>query len=323
MLKTNWERTHHHPDIAEGILKKAVAQYSKEKIDGIKLLSNGCGNSNYHITFKSNSPVLLRIYLRDSLSLGKESNILKMLDHDIPIPKMFVSDSTKSTIPYSFSINQFVEGELMRDVVLRGTEKDIKECAYSAGEELSKLKNYEFDSAGFLTEYLEVNPFPNEGNLSEELKTMLSLDNAKTYIDENLQKKLNNIISRHPVNINSCNLVHGDYDPANIIVKKTDRKYKVAGILDWEFAFSGDSLFDVSNFIRYSHLLPTCYEESFISGLESNGISIPSTWEKDAKLIDLLSLLSLLNENSRSERPIMINDILSLIHYTVENFERF
>ena len=145
MLKTNWERTYQHPEVAKDLLKKAVSGYSTGIISNIKLLSNGCGNSNYRVTFKSSPAILLRIYLRDSLSMKKESKLLKMIDQDIPCPKMFLADSTKKTLPFFFSINQFVKGELMRDVILRGEKKDIQECAFSAGEELSKLKNYKFD----------------------------------------------------------------------------------------------------------------------------------------------------------------------------------
>ena len=323
MLKTNWERTYQHPEVAKDLLKKAVSGYSTGIIGNIKLLSNGCGNSNYRVTFKSSPAILLRIYLRDSLSMKKESKLLKMIDQDIPCPKMFLADSTKKTLPFFFSINQFVKGELMRDVILRGEKKDIQECAFSAGEELSKLKNYKFDSPGFLTEDLQITPFPGGRNLPAELKRMLSLDKAKKYIREDSHNKLNKIISEYLLEINSCNLVHGDYDPANILVKKIDGKYKIAAVLDWEFAFSGSSLFDAGSFLRYSHLLPSFYEESFVSGLQSNGMSLQPNWKKEAKLMDMLSLLSLLNENSHSERPVMIEDIISLIEYSAETFETF
>lgn len=46
-------------------------------------------------------------------------------------------------------------------------------------------------------------------------------------------------------------LVHGDFNPANILLDQINGSWVVTGILDWEFAFSGSYLGDVANMLRY------------------------------------------------------------------------
>lgn len=123
--------------------------------------------------------------------------------------------------------------------------------------------------------------------------------------------------------INSANLTHSDYDPANILVKNSDGAWKIAAILDWEFAFSGTYLLDIGLMLRYSHKLRPYFEENFIAGIESNGHRLPRDWKKQAKLMDLLCLLQLAHYNPFSKRPKLSRDVVSLITNTVNCWDSF
>lgn len=89
-------------------------------------------------------------------------------------------------------------------------------------------------------------------------------------------------------------LVHGDFDPANILVNKVKDVWKVGAILDWEFTFSGSYLWDVANMLRYAHKMPSVFQTSFINALEESGIDLPDTWSNTIHLLDLLHNLCLL-----------------------------
>lgn len=117
------------------------------------------------------------------------------------------------------------------------------------------------------------------------------------------------------------NLTHADYDPANILVKQLHQKWKVSAILDWEFAFSCSYLLDMGTFLRYSHRLPPYYEKAFCKGIET-GKALPQEWKKSIKLMDLGSLLSLLERNPPQKSPKLHSDVVSLIEDTVKNWEK-
>lgn len=54
-------------------------------------------------------------------------------------------------------------------------------------------------------------------------------------------------------------LVHCDFDSANILVNRINGFWMVTGVLDWEFALSGSSLWDVANMLRYAHKMPPAF----------------------------------------------------------------
>lgn len=79
--------------------------------------------------------------------------------------------------------------------------------------------------------------------------------------------KISHLFDKHVhlfPNDNERHLVHGDFDPANILVDRTEGIWKVTGILDWEFSFSGSALWDIANMLRYAHLMPPEFENAFL-----------------------------------------------------------
>jgi hypothetical protein len=52
--------------------------YTQDTIDRLILLSEGCANTNYKVTFKNGkSPVVIRIYVREASALSREVAIQK------------------------------------------------------------------------------------------------------------------------------------------------------------------------------------------------------------------------------------------------------
>lgn len=65
------------------------------------------------------------------------------------------------------------------------------------------------------------------------------------------------------------------------------------------------------------------YEEKFIQGITSEGDPLPKDWKKSAKLLDILSLLSILKSETSIDRPNLIQDINTLLKYTITNWNQF
>lgn len=103
-------------------------------------------------------------------------------------------------------------------------------------------------------------------------------------------------------------LVHADYDPANILVQHIQGEWKISAILDWEFAFSGSTLCDVANMLRYAHHMPTEFEEAFIQGLQNGGVQLAENWRITMCLLNLLALLDCLTRSPTDNRPNQCSD---------------
>lgn len=97
-------------------------------------------------------------------------------------------------------------------------------------------------------------------------------------------------------------LVHADFDPANIFVDKIDNVWKVSCVLDWEFAFSGSVLWDVANMLRYAHKMPHEFQDAFLNGLASAGITLPKEWHITIQLLNLVALLDCLKRSDPKNR---------------------
>jgi Ser/Thr protein kinase RdoA (MazF antagonist) len=95
-------------------------------------------------------------------------------------------------------------------------------------------------------------------------------------------------------------LVHGDFKPWNLLGRiETDRpgrigRWRLTGILDWEFACAGSRLLDFASFLRGEASLPAGYGDAFAGAYLAAGGTIPADWRRLTRLIDVLNLLQLL-----------------------------
>lgn len=67
--------------------------------------------------------------------------------------------------------------------------------------------------------------------------------------------------------------------------------------------------------LRYSHQMPTVFEEAFIKGLVNSGIVLTENWRVITHLLNLLSLLDCLVRSDPESRPKQCEDIIELISH--------
>ena len=113
----------------------------------------------------------------------------------------------------------------------------------------------------------------------------------------------------------SSHLVHGDFDPANILVNQIKGVWEISGILDWEFSFSGSVLWDVANMLRYAHKMPPEFQTSFLKGLKSRDLILPENWLINVYLLNLISLIDCLKRSNPEIHPARCADIYDLINF--------
>jgi len=276
-----------------------IAPLTSDEVKDFTVISEGCANSNYKITFTGNKPaVLLRIYVRDADALQREVYVHKLVEGHVPIPSILYHNDSCTLIPYPYAITEWGEGMLMRQLIIEGNTIAMAECLFEAGIYLSQLRKIKFDKGGFFQKEGNIRPFNNDEQYATYLSMLLDEKVVAQSLGHDLlnaTKKLVQCNLHYIPNPNDANLTHGDYDPANIIVQKTNNTWKIAGIIDWEFAFSATYLLDAGMMLRYSHKLPSIYEEKFVEGYQHSGHKLPKEWKKSAKMMDLICLLQLIH----------------------------
>jgi len=320
ILKSHWERVSQHIDLDPNTAQHLLKPYTNEKISAQTLLSNGCANTNYKIILQDGQIVVIRIYVRDQSSLLRETGVNQLVNAVLPVAKYLHADASCSLFPYPYAIMEWKEGILLRELIFTHDEAAISSVMQEAGYYLSILRKMKLPVGGFFQDDMQIKPFGLEDEYFGFMMQMLQDKVVAASLGKNLQEMVWQVISACTnliPEINDANLTHGDYDPANILVKQENGSWMISAILDWEFAHAGTYLLDMGLMLRYSHKLPAYFESSFTKGIEEGGAALPSDWKKQAKLMDLLCLMQLLHANPAGERPYMNRDIVRLVNQIV------
>lgn len=321
-FKTNWEKTDQHTQILPQTISSMVAQALPDQpLISYEVISGGCANLNIKIVIETGT-YILRVYLRDEDAAYRECNIASFMKYDIPIPEvLFIGDQTEGDKTYRFAMTQFMEGIPLKDLLLNYPEDAWRGVMVDVGEMLCEFRRISFPHAGFLDANLEVlTPFQPDDLVNFVTDCLNNLQVQKA-LGESICQQLKDIyrMQRHHLPDESDpHLVHGDFDPANILVHEVGGKWQISAILDWEFASSGSWLWDVANMLRYAHKMPPAYESSFIQGLEQSGLVLPENWRTTIALMNISSLLDILARHATPERPMLRQDICELIEYMVQ-----
>ncbi|NBO24849.1 MAG: hypothetical protein EBU93_06430, partial [Chlamydiae bacterium] len=316
MFKVDWEKTSVTYQLPEGMVEKMLRiAYPDKKLKSSELIAGGCANLNFKIQLENEKhPLILRVYLRDKDAASREQKLATLLKEIVPVPLTHYVGELEG---YHFAVTEFMTGIPLRDLLLGDISHDLNVIMSGVGMILSKITAYEFSKAGFLNKDLGVVPYESSDiiKFAQDClndKTVLSVLSPEVVAE--IKKAIKQYATLFPTD-SEKHLVHGDFDPANILVDKINDSLVVTGILDWEFAFSGSYLWDVANMLRYAHKMPPEFQNSFIDALQRNGVKLPDGWRTTIHLLNLSSLLDLLKRSYPKDHPHRCADIRELISY--------
>lgn len=315
-FKQNWEKTDLNYQLSAEMIDGMLAlAFPEQKVHSKELISGGCANLNYRITLAPHEkPKILRVYLREHEAAYREQQIGTLLKNRIPIPEIYFIAEYGA---HRFAIAEFMPGVSLRDLLLNNPKQVFRALMVDVGLMLTKIRKPHFKCAGCFDRDLNITePIAQEGYRKYAQNSL-----KEPIVHELLTKEVVIQISDYFDQLHlffpdeqEKNLVHADFDPANILVVEQGKGWQISGILDWEFAFSGSSLCDAANMLRYAHQMPTWFEEGFLEGLEIGGYSLPKNWHTSVYLLNLSSLLDCL-VRSCDKRPNQRKDICMLIDH--------
>lgn len=319
VFKSDWENIDSSTNLVENVIREMVHLACPDKIlKDFKSVSFGCANINIKLNFKNETnSQLLRVYLQDKEAAFREQKIGQVLHDTLPAPQIHHIGTLDSFV---FALCDFLPGVTLRQYLLNEPKPEIDSIMLEAGRCLASISKQEFRHAGF---------FDKELNIQKPIKHIDCMDFANECLEDKVVKKiltqdvLNDVkaaidrLYKYFPDEKSHNLVHGDFGPENILVDGIDGKMYISGILDWEYAFSGSTLHDVANMLRYAHHMPPNFKDSFINGIQSSGVALPEGWEISIKLLNILSLLDCLKRTNPDTQPKRCVDIIALINFNL------
>lgn len=313
MFKQHWESmlsdyAPPHNDI-QAMMSQGFPSFSLASFD---VLSGGCANLNVRVFGKLQESYILRVYLRDPKMALKEKNINTLLGNNIPTPTSYYVGIYDGL---TFSIIKDIPGISLRDILLN--HQDLKfHIMIEIGQILGKLKNFNFPQPGFFDDNFKIQPWPI--SLKNFTLDTLSHPTVQNVLGNETCSKIYTLFQHFDFSIlekDKPTLVHGDFDPANILVNKVNDVWKVTGVLDWEFSFAGSYLQDIANMLRYAHAMPPLFEENFLKGF---CMTLPENWRTITDLLNISALLDILVRSNTSQHPNTCEDIRHLITVFLE-----
>lgn len=318
-FKNNWEKTAQQLQIS-GHTIQAMVELSlpEKKLASYEVISGGCANLNIKINLvNEQKPFILRIYVRDKAAAYREQKLAQLLKEAVPLPDIYFIGDCEG---YRYAITEYMSGMSLRDLLLNHPHESMQNVMGEAGQILSAIQSHEFSTSGFFDADLKVSHPTSRQSYITEARDCLTHPTVVTQFGKENIATIEAILTQYGLLFpgeDQTHLVHGDYDPANILVNKIEGQWKITALLDWEFAHSGSTLCDVANMLRYAHHMPPIFEDAFLQGLRQGGVILPENWRVSVHLLNLLSLLQVLTRRPAEERPNQCADIRELINHII------
>ena len=290
------------PPSPEAIDALLATLFPSRRILAAEALAEGVCNFNYKVVFGGGDPVVLRVYGRDPTACQKEVDLLRHVGARVPVPEVLEAYPNGLGDVGPFLVTRFVEGITFRRLRATQDTQAIAEAAGSIGETLAATGRFDFECRGQLGAGLSVDgPFLNGPNAVPEIvDRCLASPVLRSRLDEPTCDRAHRAVWARAADLSrledECRLVHRDFNNRNVLVRPERGRWRVAAVLDWEYAVSGSPLVDVGSFLRYETDDRPSREPHFSRGFERGGGRLPDDWRRLARFVDLVALCGLLTE---------------------------
>lgn len=286
-----------------------------ENVVSLSAIKNGCRSSNYILKTNLNNTYVLKIFPKDNFYYEREEKLLNLLKNYILVQNVYSISKGFCINNKTFGIYEYMNGENLGIKIRDGykiSRNLIKELAII----LAKIHTIKYNEYGILDENLKII------HKSEPLCTLYKENmgiNFKNRLGNEVVTKINTIVSQNKeilLNLDkNISLIHGDFQGTNILIDNN----RVSGIIDWEFVMAGNPLIDIGKLFRYEKYfhndLIKVFEEEYN---RYSKIKLIDQWYKIAKLVDLISVIKLIN--TKEEMPNKHKDIKEIIFNTIKQF---
>lgn len=305
VFKRNWEVSSAQEAITQSIIDQVTKKVGASQY---QVLQQGCANYNIRVHLPQHE-ALLRIYCRDKEVQRLEESIQDLVADTLPVAHVLSHGEEGG---YAYSLHSLCQGIQLRDVIAEPQE-DLRKVMYDLGDSIGKMQSWRFEKPGRLDEHLQIVEPMNLYHDSLHRLAALQKE-GKLPADEcsSWQDLLSDMQSLFPSQ-QLAHLVHGDYDPSNILVEKRHGQWELSAILDWEFAQAGSYYRDMANMLRYEYSFSKEYKYYFVDGI-SHHIRLPTDWQKTITLCNIYGLFDCLaNRVNIPSQPNRYADITQLL----------
>lgn len=328
-MREDWERqTAVVPLDARQVAALLQPVFPGTAIEAVEATDGGRANTNLKVMLRhAADPVLVRLFVRDGDAGAKEVAILKRLAGRVPVPQVlhFAEDNPITGHPYA--LLEWVAGRRMDQVLAEASRLTRFDIAREVGRCLAGIGDVTFEQAGFLAQDLTIASAFDTGasGFRAFVGEMLGEARVASRLDPALAHSLRAFAAREAQILDHLpgppRLTHCDFDPSNILLREEATGWKVAAVLDWEFALAATPLIDLGHLLRSPWGDDPAFAAALARGYCEAGGTLPEGWFAAAKMLDLLAWLDFLNRPG--ERPKLFAEAQEVIRRTISGWPAY
>jgi Ser/Thr protein kinase RdoA (MazF antagonist) len=303
-MEGRWERHRPFLRLDRAALEARLAvPFPGARVREATPLSGGLRNSNYRLRLDGrDDPVVLRLFTADPEACRREVALAERVAGTVPVPATLYADPQADP---PFSVTAWIEAARLDDLLRGGDAAAVERAAAAAGETLARIHAFALPEPGFLGPDLAVRQALDLIDGWPEHVAFFLAGPAGTRLGPELSARLRAIVPRMAPRLlplrGTTTLVHADYKPWNLLVRHgpagaAGGAWRVAAVLDWEFAFAGPPMVDLAIFLRHRDGLPPAYTRGLLAGYQAAGGHLPADWATQTRQLDLLNLCSMLSQ---------------------------
>lgn len=286
-------------------------------------LGDGKRNANFKLHLDpAPAPVVLRIYEHDPALCQKEIDLMRLVGASLPAPEVIYAEPHGWEDLPPFTLTRWIAGITFKE--LKGSDADaIAQAAQAAGETLAAIGRFTFPKPGWLAPGPTVTSPLLEGAdpTPRFIDLCLAAENLQRRMAAELRDRTHALVWSWAPRLAALDaetsLVHGDFNKRNLLLRPAGGRWRVAAVLDWEFAVSSSPLADLGSFLRYERAARPIAEPHFSKGYVRAGGRLPHDWRRLARLLNLVALCESLTHDELPDD--VVAELIELVRATIED----
>jgi aminoglycoside phosphotransferase (APT) family kinase protein len=262
-------------------------------------LTGGYRNDNVQVITDEGESFVLRRYREPSACAVELGLAARLTGGVVPVPEVVYADVAGELSGRPVLVSRFEPGTPGDRVLTAGTSGDSAALGRAMGAVLAAIGDLRFSRPGFFNgPDLALSGEPPASYLAEFVARELPAGHAATAFTGAELAGLQDLAARCAPLVElvsaEARLVHGDYNPKNVLAERAGDGWRITAVLDWEFALSATPMFDVGNALRFADERPWGFADGFVAGYTGAGGQLPDRWPAISRAVDLFSLVQFL-----------------------------
>jgi aminoglycoside phosphotransferase (APT) family kinase protein len=311
------------PNFAPEILLEATTQISASPLRNSAVLSGGFSTTNILLEFVDSDRCVLRLSSQHE-RLKMEADLLDYLSREtteVPVPKVLWRATEQFPGAVGAFAMTYIDGHLLasiEDGLSTAACRDICEQLAVVAAGIHKLRFTQCGLLGSGPKVTEVFASYASGTVGF-MQSCLDNANLQRRTGADRCQRLHHCLTHRPdlhEPSMTHQLCHSDFNQKNFLVRRNPNgRHQLTAVLDWEFAFSGSSVIDIGNLLRFEHESPAVESSWFADAYRAAGGHLDKSWREQALFADLLAQCAFLIDPE--ELPKTFRTAIGVIDHTL------